>query len=141
MIRVLRGPTFWLMLVLILTPLAFALGPAVETKYFPVFRQFKLVSIERIEPGLSRVVVSFDKVRECEPAGFAWYQGARHGNQFSEIAVRTVTMGNTVGRPVGQQLSAPFEVAANPEDLGNIFVNVFSRCPFQPWVTKSEVYP
>lgn len=141
MTKILYGPTFWVMLFLAMLPFILTLGPVVETRYFPVFKDFRLVSIDRLEPGRSRVVVAFQKVRNCEPAGYAWFRGSRHGDEFSEIEVRSVTMGNSVGRPVGPQLSAPFEVTANPEDLSNIFVNVFSRCPFQPWISKTEAYP
>ena len=116
-------------------------GPAVETKLWPVFSTFKFESVQEIAPGRSRVVVSFEKVRNCEPAGYAWYLGTREGGQFSEVEVRSISTGSPVGRPLGRQLSLPFEVTANPADLRSVFINVFHRCPFQPWVTKSEVYP
>lgn len=141
MTKLLRGPVFWLLLAIAFTPFVLTVGPAIETRFFPVFTKFEIASVSETADGGSLVVVKFTKARYCEPAGYAWFMGRRDAGQFSEIEVRSVTMGNSVGRPVGSQTSAPFEVAAKPEDLNHVFVNVFSRCPFQPWITKSEVYP
>jgi hypothetical protein len=139
--KIIRGPVFWLLLWLAVMPLVLTLGPALETRYLPVFKSFKLVSVTEISPGISRVVVSFEKVRACDPAGYGWYLGTRDRGIFSEVEVRSVNNGSNNGRPLGHQLSLPFDVSASPKDLQNVFVNIYSRCPFQPWVTKSEVYP
>jgi hypothetical protein len=141
MIKLLRGPVFWLLLILAFTPFALTVGPVAETRLWPVYTSYELVSVQEISPGRSSVVVAFNKVRSCEPAGYAWYKGSRESGQFAEIEVRSVSTGTTIGRPLGRQLSQPFEVSASPADLRDVFINVFHRCPFQPWVTKSEVYP
>ena len=141
MTKLVRGPVFWLLLAIAFMPFVLTVGPLIETRYFAVFSKFQILSKELVSPGHTRVVVAFNKVRNCEPAGYAWFLGKRDSGQFSEIEVRSITMGNSVGRPVGLQTSAPFEVTATPDELDNVFVNVFSRCPFQPWITKSEVFP
>lgn len=141
MTRMLNGPVFWLLLAIAFMPLVLTIGPGLETRHFPVFSKFDFVSVTEVAPGRSEVVVAFDKLRDCDPAGYAWYIGRRGEGQFSELTVQSTSNGNSYGRPVGRQVSLPFQVNASPDQLKDVFVDVFSRCPFQPWTTKSEVYP
>ena len=123
--------------------LAITFGPVIETRHFPVYRDFRILSMTEQEPGVLRVVASFTKVRDCEPAGYAWFRGSRDMGTFDQIEVRSVSVqdGSGTGRPMGPQTSSPFEVHATLEEMENVFVNIFHRCPFQPWVTRTEAYP
>jgi len=119
-----------------------SVGPWVETTYFPVYSSFEIVSIEASGDHQSRAVFKFTKYRECESAGFAWFQGELN-TPLRPLEVRVVRdPGDPVTvRPLGEQLSSPYLLDVTLDRIENVtFAEVFSRChPF--WLTRSIIYP
>lgn len=117
----------------------FVVGPVVETKLFPVYSKFALVSVEPFGDGQSRAVFEFTKHRQCEPQGSAWFAG-EFGAAFRQLPMRID--GRIAGtRPLGRQLTSPYIIDALPELVRDgVFAEIYSRChPF--WLTRSAIYP
>lgn len=119
----------------------FVLGPAIETRFFPVYSKFSILTIRPLESGGSEVVFRYFKNRRCEPAGFMWFVG-EPGAAFRQIAVESDRPTSTrVNRSVGENTSVPYRVDVAPDVLAKQgFASVYSNChPF--WVTRSAIYP
>jgi hypothetical protein len=119
----------------------FTIGPELETRLWPAYGKFRLVSVEASGDGLSRAVFDFEKKRECTPAGFAWFNGEL-GSSYQIVDYEVEGPGgNGVRRPVGFHRSSPYLIEATPDDVRTrLLGEIYSRChPF--WVTRSEVYP
>lgn len=119
----------------------YAIGPAIETMFFPAYGKFRLVSVEPVGEGQSKAIFSFEKKRDCAPAGFAWFNG-EIGNSYQVVNFTVDTpSGNGVQRPVGHHISNPYIIEVNPNDVRTrLLGEIYSRChPF--WITRSEVYP
>lgn len=128
--------------VLVLLVAVFVIGPWIETKWFPVYSKFKIISVERISDTQSKIIFRFDKKRQCEPQGFAWYFG-EPGGAFRQLQVfidRPKGMTAAI-RPLGVQTTDPYVIDASVEDIANAtFAEIYNRChPF--WLTRSEIYP
>ena len=119
----------------------FTIGPDLETRFWPAYGKFRLVSVEPHGEGYSRAVFEFEKKRSCTPAGFAWFNGEIGSSyQLVDYAIDGPG-GSGVQRPVGFHRSSPYLLEAKPEDVRNrLLGEIYSRChPF--WITRSEVYP
>ncbi len=118
----------------------FTFGPWIETKWFPVYSKFKIVSIERAEESKSKVVFKFTKLRQCEPQGAAWFFG-EPGSAFRQLRVEIQNPNPTASRPLGTQLTFPYVIDATVEQVANAtFAEIYNRChPF--WLTRSEIFP
>ena len=120
----------------------FVFGPAIETRYFPAFGKFTVVSMEAAGPNATTIVVEFTKLRGCAPGTPEYYKGKRSG-PFEPITIHVVktTAGEDPGRPIGTQRSAPGVVDADQSTImNNMFVDITSRC-WPLWMTRSEVLP
>jgi len=140
--RFVLNVSYYTLLLMVVLPTVYTAGPWLETKYWPVFSKFTIVSATEIAPGRTRVVVAFDKNRDCAPAGFGWFSGTR-GGPFEELPVIAPMQntGDASGRPVGRQLSRPFDVDVPAAQIaGHVFADIYSRC-HPLWVTRSEAYP
>lgn len=119
----------------------FTLGPIAETKFFPAYGRFKLISVEPYGAGQSRAIFSFEKKRSCTPAGFAWFNGDI-GSSY-QIVDFTIDApgGSGITRPSGHHISSPYIIDVPPNDVRTQPLGeIYSRChPF--WITRSEVYP
>lgn len=117
----------------------FVVGPVIETKVFPVYSKFEVVSIEPYGDGQSRAVFKFQKLRQCDPQGSAWYAG-EFGAAFRQLPMKIDGQSGSV-RPLGEQLTSPYIIDATPEMVAEgVFAEIFSRChPF--WQTRSSIYP
>lgn len=117
------------------------LGPALETRYFPVYSKFKIVDLTETSDGGSEVTFSFYKRRSCAPSGINWFIGDPDGayRQTELISARPTTIANN--RPVGSHVSIPYKVDVAPDVLrARGFASIYSNChPF--WVTRSVIYP
>lgn len=119
----------------------FVIGPWIETKSFPVYSKFKIISVERLTDTQSKVIFRFNKMRQCEPQGFAWYFG-EPGGAFRQLRIFIDRPKGVASiRPLGIQETDPYVIDASVEDLANAtFAEIFNRChPF--WLTRSEIYP
>lgn len=122
----------------------FIIGPWIETNFNPVVGKLQIDSIEAgEEPGTSILHVRFNKVRDCQYLGLAWYRGTKVTSfeRVPVVLVRKPGDTSSPNRPVGIQRAGPWIVSLSPEELRqNSFAELFHRChPF--WTTKTEFYP
>jgi hypothetical protein len=114
-----------------LTPAIFTVGPFLESKYFPVTREIEILNEEPLTGGTS-FYVRFQKVRQCEFAGLAWYDGnLRLPVDFepnADQAPRT--------RPPGNQYAGPWFISGLDSTSGSRAF-VYHRChPLWTTITR-----
>lgn len=119
----------------------FILGPVVETKFFPVYSKFEIVSVEPYGKGQSLATFRFTKYRQCDPQGFAWYSGEL-GAAFRQLTVKMqAPTDNPAPRPLGLQETSPYIIDATPDQIRRaVFAEIYNRC-HPLWTTRSEIYP
>lgn len=122
--------------------LLYGIGPTIETSYFPVVDRLNLLSVEEVVGDRARIFAEFNKLRDCEFIGIAWYKGKRDGN-FERVPVTLMRMpgdNSSPTRPLGLQRSGPWVIGMTPDDLrNNSFADLFHKChPF--WTTRTEFY-
>ncbi len=115
-------------------------GPMLETRFYPVFSKFKIISIVDI-PGEDAATLSIEgyKLRDCIPQGYAWYSGD-FGTYLRQLNVAGNARNQAPMIPLGKFYST-FKVEGLRESTApKLYAETFSRCwPF--WVTRSVVYP
>ena len=121
----------------------FTIGPAIETRYFPVVSKLRILSIEPEGDG-ARIMAEFTKLRGCEYIGLSWFHRLGEGNGFERVPLILLRRPGDEGspnRPEGRQRAGPWIVGVPPPEIaGNSFAQLFHRChPF--WVTTTEFYP
>ncbi|GGE18015.1 hypothetical protein GCM10011390_41480 [Aureimonas endophytica] len=121
----------------------FMLGPALETRYFPVVSKLHITEVDPVSKGISLVRVEFGKLRDCEYLGIAWYVGPEAGafERVSMVPIRDQDDTSAPSRPVGVHRAGPWRVTIDAEQVrGKSYVKAYHRChPF--WVTTSDFYP
>ena len=118
----------------------FTIGPEIETRFWPVYSKFEIVSIEPYGKDQSLATFRYNKLRQCAPQGFAWYAGEL-GGAFRQLTVKTETPTTGTVRPLGLQLSSPYVIDAKPETIRSaVFAELYSRC-WPLWTTRSVIYP
>lgn len=119
----------------------FAFGPAVESRFFPVYSRFRLISAEATERGSTMAVFEFTKFRNCDPQGYAFFNGEL-GQAFYQVTTRVSATPDARARPLGTQQSYPYEfVGITPEELREtVFAEIYSHC-HALWLTRTKVYP
>lgn len=121
----------------------YAIGPTLETRFFPVVGKLEILSIEPAENGGTEVRAAFRKIRECEYIGLAWYVGRRPDNieRVTVQLMRDPRDTSSPNRPVGYQRAGPWIIGLPPfEARNNSFARLTHRChPF--WVTTTDFFP
>ncbi|MCW4115662.1 hypothetical protein NPA31_011875 [Aurantimonas sp. MSK8Z-1] len=120
----------------------FALGPMVEARWFPVLGKLRIVQVDALSPRTSVVMTEFDKLRDCEYLGIAWYYNeASAFERVSMVPIRDPDDTSAPNRPTGAQRAGPWRIAMSAEAVrGKSFVQAFHRChPF--WTTVTNFYP
>lgn len=120
----------------------FVVGPAAESKYWPVVGKLSLLNV-RAQGDQSLVSVRFQKFRNCEYLGIAWHRLYPNGDIERVPVVLMRKSGDVSGpnRPVGVSIAGPWIVSMPVVQLrGQSIVEVFHRChPF--WTTRTPFYP
>lgn len=130
----------WLILA---TIFGWAVAPTIETRSFPVYSKFEIVTAEQTPDGVL-AVFKFTKHRDCEPRGLSWYLG--------EIGTSTAVNasapeGVRPNRPIGPSTSSPYLLEGiTVSDLQTrVIAQLRNQCTIfgfpLPWVTVSDVYP
>jgi len=136
----LKSVVFAVMVGLIATAALSIWGPVLETNLYPAYSRFTVHSIEPLPGGRSRVQFRFTKLRLCEPAGYAWYNGDPRG-LFNQVPIVSENAAPAPSRPLGDQLSSFYVIDVTPETMAAAtFAEVFSRC-WPLWMTRSIIYP
>jgi hypothetical protein len=141
--QVAKGASMALTFVIVLL-LVYSVGPLIETRLFPVVGKLQILTMTDDPQGNTVVDVAFDKRRDCEYVGLAWFRG-RHDSElgFMRVAVVTRAASDTSNpnRPTGRQQAGPWTIAVPPAEIAsNSFAVLYHRChPF--WITRTEFYP
>lgn len=121
-----------------MTMLAFYVGPTVETRLFPVYSRFDVVTTEPVEGG-TLATFRFVKYRDCDARGWAWYIGefGAVSRQIEVVPSQEISR----ARPLGEGITSPYIIAAEPDDVRTqMHAEIYSDCGM-PWYTRSVVYP
>jgi len=124
--------------------IVFTAGPTIETRFFPVTSKLLIERMVSDGPDKTNVYAAFEKLRDCEYLGIAWYRGSLDQRGFERvplILLRQEGDNSSPNRPVGFQRSGPWVVSIPLEEIKtNSFVRLSHKChPF--WVTTTEFYP
>jgi hypothetical protein len=121
----------------------YAVGPALETRFFPVVSKLEILSIKPTEDGRTEIKAAFRKIRECEYVGISWFVGKRPDDfqRVSLVLMREANDTSSPDRPLGYQRAGPWIIGIPIEDVrNNSFARLTHRChPF--WTTTTEFYP
>ena len=122
----------------------FIVGPAVETRWFPVVSKLRVTKVlAGDEPGTSVVYAEFTKLRNCEYVGISWFRGVPDG-EFERVPVILLRKdGDTSSpnRPLCVQKSGPWVVGVPPEELRqNSFARLSHKC-FPFWTSTTDFWP
>lgn len=116
-----------------LTPAIFTVGPFVESRYFPVVRDTRILNEEAVPAGVS-FFVRFRKVRRCAFLGLAWYvDDVRLPVNFELMPEE---MPQT--RPPGGQFAGPWLIPTQHTTVGTR-AYAYHRC-HPLWVTITKFY-
>lgn len=127
-----------LIVVMVSVMLVLWVGPAAETRFFPVYSRFEVVSAEPAEGG-TIATFKFTKYRDCEARGWAWYVG-EFGALARHVEVRHVN-GISPRRKLGEGVTSPYLIAAEPDQVRNeMHAEVLSFC-HPLWLSRSVVRP
>lgn len=121
----------------------YAVGPTLETKFYPVVSKLEIMSIAPNGTGQTEVKAAFRKLRDCEYVGIAWYVGSKTGD-FERVSIqlmRDPRDTSSPSRPLGYQRAGPWIIGMSPYDVrNNSFARLTHRChPF--WTTTTDFYP
>lgn len=127
-----------MIVVMISVMLVLWVGPAAETRFFPVYSRFEVVTAEKSPEG-TIATFKFTKYRDCEARGWAWYVG-EFGAVSRQVEVKPVD-GSVPSRKVGPNVSSKHLIAADPQQVrDDMYAEIYTRChPF--WLTRSVVRP
>lgn len=121
----------------------YTIGPALETRLFPVVGKLTIERMVAVDPTTTNVSAYFNKIRNCEYLGIAWYRGTRADGfeRVPMIVMRQDGDDSSPNRPVGAQRSGPWQVSIPMDEIRvNSFVELKHQChPF--WPTTTEFYP
>lgn len=117
--------------------------PGVETRYWPVVQKLEILSVADAGDGRSLVFGQFNKVRQCEYVGIAWFRRNSNGvlERVSIETRRLPTDEASPNRPLGEQKAGPWIIAIPHDELIGVSVaELTHRChPF--WTTVTHFYP
>lgn len=132
---------FWVLMGMLGMVLLFQVGPFLETTFWPVYSKFEIVEAEEVEGG-TMATFSYTKYRDCEPRGAEWFIGVIGVTQRQ---VKIEVQGRGVIRPSvapGRHMTSPYLIDISKQELEqNLYAELYSRCPWIPWVTRTVIYP
>lgn len=125
--------------------LCFAVAPMVETKLFPPYSTFTLLTAEQTPDG-TIATFRFVKNRSCAPKGLTWYIGEVGDSTSIDTAAPN---GTRAPRPLGEQTTSPYLFPNISVDVlkSDMVAVLRNQCTFPftsiplPWITVSWVYP
>lgn len=127
-----------MIVVMISVMLVLWVGPAAETRFFPVYSRFEVVTAEKSPDG-TIATFKFTKYRDCEARGWAWYVG-EFGALSRQVEVKHVN-GISTRRKLGEGITSPYLIAAEPDQVRNeMHAEILSRC-HPLWLSRSVVRP
>jgi hypothetical protein len=122
----------------------YAVGPWVETRFFPVVEKLQILRAEPGDDGATTVLhAAFRKIRDCEYIGMSWFRGDR-AESFERVPVvlmRREGDTSSPNRPLGYQRAGPWVIHVPPDELATkSFAILHHRC-HGLWTSNTEFYP
>lgn len=117
----------------------YIVGPTIETRFFPVYSRFELVSVQSVD-GKTVGQFQYEKRRQCPAQGFAWFAG-EFGATSRQVEVMP-TEQRAASQPLGMHTTVPYVfVGTSPDQVrSSMRAEIYNRChPF--WITRTEIYP
>ena len=117
--------------------------PMLETRYKPVVSKLAIGKVEPASDGRSIVYAAFNKLRQCEYIGIAWYQRQSDGS-LERVPLELLRRPGDISspnRPLGRAQSGPWIVSIPVNQLRqSSVVELTHRChPF--WTSVTQFYP
>lgn len=121
----------------------FTIGPLVETRWFPVYSKFEIMSLSPAPNGTDTLMtVRLYKIRACAPRGFAWFT-TDFGNFVRQLNIVSTNRQNPAPQlPVGRANPTFIirDLLLTETDISSMSGETYSQChPF--WITRTEVFP
>lgn len=122
----------------VMVMVAGTVGPAVETRFFPVYSRFELIRADATAEG-TVAQFRYVKLRECPAQGFSWYVGEL-GAASRQVVVEPTRPLNQP-RSVGEHITTPYLMDVDLRHIKDgMRAEIFNRChPF--WISRTEIYP
>ena len=121
----------------------YAVGPAFETRFFPVVSKLQVMKAEEADDGKTVIYAAFEKRRECEYIGITWFVGDRR-KEFERVPIVLLRQENDTSspnRPLGFQRVGPWIISTSLEDFRKrSFAQLHHRC-HGFWNTVTDFYP
>lgn len=119
------------------------IAPYVETRWFPVVSKMQISEMNALTPERTAVYASFEKLRDCDYVGIAWFHGSRKTG-FERVPIQLLRAPGDISspnRPLGRQTSGPWIVDIPIGEIrNNSFVELYHHCT-PLWITATEFYP
>lgn len=120
----------------------FTVGPAIETRLFPVVSTLRILSITADQDGQAVVDAEFTKLRDCEFVGISWYRNLAEG--FERVPVilhRREGDTSSPNRPVGTQRAGPWVIGMPAAELRENSFAVLTHTCHPLWPTRTAFWP
>jgi len=124
--------------------LSLTVAPWLETRFYPPVGKITITSMADNGDGTTTLYVEFDKFRDCEYIGMAWFRGT-YGTEFQRVSMSVVPLavnGTSIPtRPIGHHRAGPWIIGVPIDEImNNSSAQIFHRCnPL--WMTTSEFHP
>ena len=121
----------------------YTVGPAIETKWFPVVSKLRIIDVSEDENGNAVILAEFTKLRDCEYLGLAWFRG-KPDKRFERVPVILMRQeGDTSSpnRPTGSQRAGPWVIGMSPAEVPKgSFARLYHTC-HGFWTTTMDFWP
>lgn len=135
-----QSPNSWInwafsfLTAMVVIPLAYSVGPKIESYFFPVVENVNVISTGVTPRGL-KIMLTYDKVRDCEWFGVTWQRGpVRYVVDFMDERFLVPR-----SRPVGSHQVGPWLLIGAPGLEGST-AHIWHRC-HGLWLTHDVLYP
>ena len=112
-----------------------AIGPGMETKFWPVYSRFVINNASDTPEGL-KLETTFTKHRDCSPQGYGWYLG--EFGLMKQVLTRSADV--IQHRPLGRQTGTFVIKELRTKDLAVMYAEVYHYC-HSLWTTRSVIFP
>lgn len=125
-------------LALVVSSLAFSLGPKIEGALLPVTKRLTINQVEPIDANTSHISGVFEKQRDCDFLELEWLFVNQSGNG---VGVEYEFLEPSQIRASGDHSFGPWRVDIRADMLADHSrVEAFHRC-HSLWVTRTVIYP
>ena len=117
-------------------------APMIESHWFPVAEKLQITSMTPTKDGTGTVLqVSFNKLRDCEYLGIAWYLKGDNGSVTRVAVITARPDSGSPNRPLGQVTTGPWTVdMPMVRLLSSSYAVLFHNC-HTLWTTKTDFWP